>query len=259
MRKMLSNGVLSRIEKLRGGGREFSFVKTISLFGLTESETARRIASLAEKFPGIKPGFRVRFPEIHIRLYAKGDNETEIRCRMNAAVDWILEKMGKYAFSIDGSAMEEVVGGLLGVKKASVAVAESCTGGLISHLLTNVPGSSDYFLFSGVTYSDEAKIKVLGVSPSTLERYGSVHEETAKEMAEGACRVSGATYAVSTTGIAGPGGGTNDKPVGMVCIGLCAPGLLKGSRFHFSFPQRWMNKKIFAMKALDLLRLELLD
>lgn len=259
MRKMLSSGVLPQIERLRGGQREFSIVKTISSFGLTESETGQRIAGLEEKFPGIKPGLRIKFPEIHIRLYARGDNETEIGRRMDAAVSWVLEKMGKYAFSADGDSMEAVVGRLLCRKKASVAVAESCTGGLISHWLTNVPGSSDYFFFSGVAYSNEAKVKVLGVSPETLHRYGAVHEETAKEMAEGACRAAGADYAVSATGIAGPGGGTDDKPVGTVCFGLCAPGLLKGFRFHYSFQERWMNKKIFAMKALDLLRRELMD
>lgn len=160
---------------------------------------------------------------------------------------------------VDGESMEAVVGGLLRRKKASLAIAESCTGGLLSHWITNVSGSSDYFLFSGVTYSNEAKIKVLGVLPETIERYGAVHEETAKEMAEGARRVSGADYGLATTGIAGPGGGTDEKPVGTVCIGLATPDVIKGYRFNFTSGNRSMNKKIFAMKALDLLRMELLS
>ena len=176
---------------------------------------------------------------------------------MERASEWVLKKLGENAFSVDGSSMEAVVGALLSGKKATLAVAESCTGGLISHWLTNVPGSSNYFLFSGVTYSNEAKAKVLGVSSETLKRYGAVHEETAKEMAEGVRRVAGSTYGLATSGIAGPDGGTDDKPVGTVCIGLAGPHFAKGFRFFFPFDRRLRNKKIFAMKALDLLRQEL--
>jgi len=161
--------------------------------------------------------------------------------------------------------MEAVIGKLLKEKNATLSVAESCTGGLISHRLTDVvshrltdvAGSSDYFLFSGVTYSNEAKIKVLGVSPDTLRQYGAVHEETAKEMALGVKRLTGSTYGLSTSGIAGPGGGTKEKPVGTVCIGLATPREVIARRFHFSFGIREMNKTIFAVTAMELLRREL--
>jgi nicotinamide-nucleotide amidase len=153
--------------------------------------------------------------------------------------------------------MQAVVGGLLVSKQATLAVAESCTGGLISHLLTNVPGSSGYFLFSGVTYSNQAKTKVLGVSTEILRQYGAVHEEIVKKMAMGVRHVAGATYGLATSGIAGPDGGTDEKPVGTVCIGLATPHNVKGFRFVFPFNTRLMNKRIFAMKALDLLRREL--
>jgi nicotinamide-nucleotide amidase len=148
------------------------------------------------------------------------------------------------------------IGKLLCLQNAGIAIAESCTGGLISHIITNVPGSSDYFLLSCVTYSNKAKINLLGVSPETIKRYGAVHEETAKEMAQGVRRIAGATYGLSTSGIAGPGGATDDKPVGTVCIGLA---YVKGYRFNFAGNDRLTNKKIFAMKALDLLRTELLE
>jgi nicotinamide-nucleotide amidase len=154
--------------------------------------------------------------------------------------------------------MEVVVGDLLRRETATIAVAESCTGGLISHRLTNVPGSSDYFLFSAVTYSNDAKIALLGVSSSILERHGAVHVETAKMMAQGVRQVSGATYGLATTGIAGPGGGTVDKPVGTICIGLAGPEGSKSRRHFFSFENRSMNKQIFATTALDVLRRELL-
>ena len=124
-------------------------------------------------------------------------------------------------------------------------------------MLTNVPGSSGYFLFSGVTYSNEAKTKVLGVSNEVLQRYGAVHQETVKKMAQGVRRVAGTTYGLATSGIAGPDGGTDEKPVGTLCIGLATPHDVKGFRFFFPFNTRLMNKKIFAMKALDLLRREL--
>jgi nicotinamide-nucleotide amidase len=140
---------------------------------------------------------------------------------------------------------------------ATLAVAESCTGGRIANWLTDISGSSNYFLFSGVTYSNEAKVKVLGVPPETLEQYGAVHEETVKAMARGAKQISGADYAISTSGVAGPSGGTEDKPVGTVCIGLATPDTVMGRRFYFPFGRRGLNKSIFAMTALDILRREL--
>jgi nicotinamide-nucleotide amidase len=153
--------------------------------------------------------------------------------------------------------MQQVVGHLLKERTATVAVAESCTGGRIADWLTDVPGSSDYFVFSAVTYSNDSKMSVLGVPPEILEKHGAVHEETCKAMAAGARRVSGATYAISTSGIAGPSGGTEDKPVGTVCIGLATPDKVVGRRLFFPFGKRSMNKSIFGMAALDMLRKEL--
>jgi len=187
-----------------------------------------------------------------------GKTKKALNEQIEKAAEWVLQRMEKWVVSVDGASMEMAVGELLNRKKATVAVAESCTGGLISHSLTNVAGSSDYFLFSGVTYSNDAKIKVLGVSPDTLRQCGAVHEETAKEMAEGVRRVAGSTYGLSTTGIAGPGGGTDEKPVGTVCIGLAGPDGVRARRFCFSFGRRSMNKTIFAVTALNMLRRELL-
>ncbi|MBN1930706.1 MAG: CinA family nicotinamide mononucleotide deamidase-related protein [Desulfobacterales bacterium] len=259
MRSMLSNQVLPQLEKLQGPNRKFFAVKTLSTFGLTESQTEERLAGFSAKFSEIKLGLRVDFPEIQIKLYCNGRNRKRLEEIITAACKWIWPKIGRNLFSIDGGSMEGVVGKLLSEQQATLAVAESCTGGLISHLLTNVAGSSDYFLFSGVTYSNESKIRVLGVSAATLQQYGAVHTEVVKEMAEGVRRLTGATYGLSTSGIAGPGGGTDDKPVGTLCIGLSTAKSSRGCQYNFSFAQRSMNKKIFAVKALDLLRRELLD
>ena len=257
MNRMLSDIVLPRIEKHQGRAREVNLAKTISTFGLTESAIGEQLAGLTAEFPEIKLGIRAKFPEIHVTLYCRGKDDKGLDQSMGKASEWVMKKIGEKVFSDDGDSMEAVVGGLLAGKKATLAVAESCTGGLISHWLTNVPGSSEYFLYSGVTYSNESKSKLLGVSTKILERYGAVHEETVKEMAEGVRRVAGSTYGLATSGIAGPAGGTNDKPVGTVCIGVAAPHSVKGFRFFFPFYSRSRNKKIFAMTALDLLRHEL--
>lgn len=257
MRRMLSDEVLPRIKKFYGRTDELSLVKTLSTFGLNESETGELLAGLSAEFPEITPGFRSKFPEIQVKLYIRGKDEKVLREILEKASQWVFGKLGENIFSMNGSSMEAVVGGLLSGKKATIAVAESCTGGLISHMLTNVPGSSDYFLFSGVTYSNEAKTKVLGVSNQLIQQYGAVHQETVKKMAQGVRRVAGTTYGLATSGIAGPGGGTDEKPVGTLCIGLATPHDVKGFRFFSPFNTRLMNKKIFAMEALDLLRREL--
>ncbi len=143
-------------------------------------------------------------------------------------------------------------------QNATLAVAESCTGGLIADLVTNVPGSSDYFVFSAVTYANQVKVKILGVAPEILDSHGAVSEETAREMARGVKRVSGATYGLATSGIAGPGGATDGKPVGTICIGIATPDSVTGHRYRFTFDNRRMNKRIFAAMALELLRRKLL-
>ena len=259
MRRMLSDKVLPRIEKLTRKIKTFCQNRTITTFGLTEAAVNEKLNGFPDLFKELKLGLRAHFPVIQVKLYGTGEDENYLNELLYEAADWVSQKIGRRIVSVNGNSMEKVVGDLLIQKNTTIAVAESCTGGLISHLFTNVAGSSDFFLFSGVTYSNKSKIKVLGVSPSTLEEYGAVHEETAKEMAKGAQRISGATYGLSTTGIAGPDGGTESKPVGTVCIGLTTPDTAFAHRFQFSSFNRLMNKKIFAMTALDLLRRELLN
>ena len=258
MKKMLSEKVISEIFALQGGIREFSLIRNISTFGLTEAAVNENLLSIIDDYPGIKLGLRATFPEIHVKLYARGRDEKKVSELLERATESVINKLGIRVLSSKGEPMELVVGNILKTKKATLAVAESCTGGLISNMITNVPGSSDYFLFSGVTYSNDSKIKLLGVQQEIIETHGAVHEETAKEMAVCARRISGATYGLSTSGIAGPAGGTEGKPVGTICIGLATPDEVKGFRFVFQFGDRLMNKKVFAVTALDLLRREIL-
>ena len=202
---------------------------------------------------------QVRFPEIQVKLYARGDNERQQNEDLESAAQWVIERLADRVISPQGDSMEIVVGRLLREKQATLALAESCTGGLIADMLTNVSGSSDYFVFSAVTYSNQAKVVILNVSQKTILKHGAVHEETAKEMASGARNICGATYGLATSGIAGPTGGTPQKPVGTVCIAIAAPRGCFAYRFHFWFGGRKMHKQMFAAAALDVLRRELLS
>jgi len=260
MEKMLKDSVLPKIKDLKGISNKIHMVRTLVTFGLPEASVNERISGLDAKFPDLKLGLRAKFPEIHVKLYAKGENKNKIDEQIESAISWIKEKLGDRILSTNNRSMEEVVGELLKNRNETIALAESCTGGLVSHWLTNVAGSSHYFLYSGVVYSNKAKINVLGVSSETINAYGAVHEETVKEMASRAREISGATYGLSTSGIAGPDGGTDEKPVGTVCIGLATKNDVKGYRFNFTYGgRRDMNKRIFAMTALEMLRMELLE
>ena len=258
MQRMLSDTVLPQLGQIQGTKRNFFRVKTLSTFGLVESKTFERLADLERTFPEISLGLRIKFPEIQVKLYANGAHEAQLDDNLESAARWVIEKMGNKVFSRQGDSIEKTTGQLLRAKNATVAVAESCTGGLISHMLTNIPGSSEYFVFCGITYSNQAKIDILNVSVETIKTHGAVHEETVKEMASGVQRISGATYGLATSGIAGPTGGTEDKPVGTVCIGLATPHDCTGYRFHFWFGDRTLNKQVFAVAAFDVLRRELL-
>ncbi len=258
IRRMLADQVIVRIKELQGPDAGIRWIKTLSTFGLTESATGEYLDGFDQRFPQIKLGFRAIFPEIQVKFYAHGIDEEGLRAELEEAARWVYRKLGDKVFSGTGESMEKVVGNLLRQKNARMAVAESCTGGLIADLLTNVPGSSDYFVFSAVTYSNQLKMKILDVTARTLEQYGAVSEQTAKEMARGVQQISCATYGLSVSGIAGPGGATDDKPVGTVCMGLADAESVHGYRFNFTFGNRWMNKHVFATTALDLLRRKLL-
>jgi nicotinamide-nucleotide amidase len=258
MRAMLDEQVVPEVLRMHGGPREFRMTRVVSCFGLPESAVGEKVAGIADRFPAIKLGLRAKFPEIQVKLYLNGSDEANGQRMLSEAVDWVAGQLGPNAFSLTERTMAEEVGELLNQNGATLGLAESCTGGLIADWLTNTAGSSDYFLFSAVTYANAAKVNVLGVSEETLTRCGAVHEETARQMADGARRTAGATYGLAVTGIAGPGGGTPEKPVGTVCMGLSDAGQVLTRKFTINFGQRSMNKRIFAMLALDFLRRRML-
>lgn len=260
MRRMLRETVLPEMQRQPHYRHQIVKVQTLSSFGLAESVVGERMHGFVDIFPGIELGFRSKFPEIQIKLYATGDDATALEKTLEEARTWVAERIGRKLFTHQGETMEAVIAQLLTQQRATVALAESCTGGLLAHLLTNIPGSSAYFLAGAVTYANEAKQAMLGVSENTLTQYGAVSEATAGEMALGICRLTGATYGLATSGIAGPDGGTPEKPVGTVCIGLATPDSLICTRtMNYRFTQRAMNKALFAMAAMDTLRRRLLE
>jgi nicotinamide-nucleotide amidase len=246
----------------------------MTVFGLPESEVGSRLSGFQERFPDIRLGFRASFPLIEVKCMADNGQGTDADAgnrvaeagahadagtRMAGALDYIKDKLGSRLFSDQGLTMEQEVGRLLILRRETLAAAESCTGGLVSSLLTDVAGSSGYFLLSAVTYANDAKTGVLGLNPETLAARGAVSEETALEMAVGVRRLAGADWGIATSGIAGPGGGSEEKPVGTVCIGIDGPGVSRARTFRFTFGDRSMNKKIFAVMALEVLRRNLVQ
>ncbi len=254
MKQMLQNEVLPAIRKIQGDDCSHSLVKTICSFGYPESVVDEKVSGITDEYPELSLGLRATFPVIQVKLYGRHKSREILKVQLAEAGRRVSDVLGDSVYSDEGHSMEQALGKLLADKGATVAIAESCTGGLISSLLTDVPGSSDYFLFSGVTYSNATKEKVLGIPHDILVQYGAVHAETARFMALGARQVSGADYAIATSGIAGPGGGTNDRPVGTLCVGLATPKTSRGYRYNFPVRERGQNKKLFAITAMNKLR-----
>ncbi len=195
---------------------------------------------------------------IDIKATVSAPSFDEVENRLRRIELKIRRRFGRAVYGEGQETLEEAVGRLLRRRKETLAAAESCTGGLLAEKITRVPGSSDYFLQGVVTYSNESKRRVLGVKPATLARRGAVSRECAVEMARGARRRSGADWAVSVTGIAGPGGGGEKKPVGLVYIALSHRGRTS-CREHLFFGDRQRIRERAALEALEALRLRLLS
>lgn len=259
MKPMLARHVLTDLGQPQPAGGLTYRVDVVSTFGLPESAVGEKVKDLASEDQGVRIGLRVLFPEIHIRIYSQGIQPDRMEQKIVQVKEAIRQRLGKRVVSTRGAGLAETLGRMLLERGATLAIAESCTGGLMAKQLTDVPGSSGFFLLSAVTYANQTKTAVLKVAPETLQRFGAVHEATALEMAEGARRAAGADFALSTTGIAGPDGGTPEKPVGTVCIGLAAPDQTLTFRYVFAFGDRDLNRRIFAAMAFDRLRQYLLS
>jgi nicotinamide-nucleotide amidase len=231
--------------------------RTFSTFGLSESKLGELIQD-AFTTAEARVAYRAAFPRIQVRLTVEGAPGEDLEGRLDGLELRVRERIGHYVYAVGDEGMEETVGRLLRERGVTLAVAESCTGGLIGHRITDVAGSSDYFLMGLAAYSNAAKRSILGVRDETLQAHGAVSTEVAEEMAEGIRRAAGAALGVSTTGIAGPGGGTAEKPVGTVCIGLAWEGGAWSRRYDLGTRGREWIKGMTAQIALDRIRRHLL-
>jgi len=248
---MIDGYVIPELER-RDIGRKKYENKLLRTFGLRESEVAERLKGIERE--GIKIGYSAHFPEIHLRISAYGDTELEAKRLVSEVLEEIKSRLGECVFSTEGETLEEIVGRLLSQKKLTLALAESCTGGLVAHRITNVPGSSDYFERGVVSYSNESKVGVLGVPEGLIESVGAVSREVVEAMAEGVRRLANTDLGVGISGIAGPGGGTPLKPVGTVFIGISHKEKGTASRgFHFKGTREEI-KLITSEVALDWIR-----
>jgi nicotinamide-nucleotide amidase len=236
----------------RAPARRFAS-RTFSIFGLGESHIDARLAG-AFAPEEARVAFRAAFPRMQVRLTVTSGAGDDLEARLDALEVRVRDRLGHHVYAVGDEGMEETVGRLLRARGLTLALAESCTGGLIGDRITDVPGSSDYFRLGVAAYADEVKQAVLGVSAQTLEAHGAVSQETARAMAEGVRRAAGADVGLSTTGVAGPGGGTPEKPVGTVCVSLAWDGGTWSKRYDLGERGREWVKGMTAQIALDRLR-----
>ncbi|QJA06303.1 CinA family nicotinamide mononucleotide deamidase-related protein [Thermosulfurimonas marina] len=231
------------------------FVRTLRFFDLREAEINQAVRE--RDLSGVEVGFYPVFPEVRVTLISRAKNLEEARKRVFSLVEFLRGRFPEHLFGEDEEELPAALGKLLRERSQTLSLAESCTGGLASSLVTRIPGSSDYFLGGAVTYANQAKKEILGVPERFLRLFGAVSREVARAMAEGVRRRFGATYGLSVTGIAGPGGGSPEKPVGTVWMGLSTP--TETVARHFLFPgTRHEIQTLAAYTLLDWLRRYLL-
>ena len=251
--RMLPEGVIPVLQRHFPQPVAQSVKQTIKTFGLSEAAVDERLAEVNFNALEVAVGFYPIFPENHIVLIARADTREQAQKNLQTAQDEVTARLKDCIFAYGDQTLEEIVAQELTDKKLTIALAESCTGGLIANRLTDVSGSSVFFERGLVTYSNEAKIGLLGVPAGIIAAHGAVSEETARLMAEGVRKLAGTDLGLSSTGIAGPTGGSKEKPVGTVYIAL-ADGAETFCR-HYAY--RWdrkRNKMVSAEAALILLK-----
>ena len=251
-RRLLKESVIPKI-KQHDPSLPLTCYRVFKLYGLKEPSIAEKFKALRGKTGKAVVGFYPRFPENHITVTLKGNNRNELEQEMDRIEGEIRSVFDFYIFATDNQTMEDATGDLLIEKGLSVSVAESCTGGMVGSRFTNVPGSSGYFMGGVVAYSNECKVRLIHVRQKTLDTYGAVSTETAEEMAVGVREVTGSDISVSVTGIAGPEGGSREKPVGTVCFGLASKDSVLSGRYLFSGDRRHVRINASTM-AIDWIR-----
>jgi nicotinamide-nucleotide amidase len=231
-------------------------VRTIRMTGLSESAADSKVGDLLKSPPPLTVGIYAKPALVELKIMAKAANEIQARVLLDKADAKITSRLGKYIFGRDDETLEGAVGALLSRAHKTIAVAESCTGGLISSRITDVPGSSAYFKTGIVAYSNDIKTRLLGVRGATLREHGAVSRQTAVEMADRVRSLAGADIGLSVTGIAGPSGAVKDKPVGLVYIAFSSADRTICREFRFR-GEREVIKFRSSQAALDLIRISL--
>lgn len=251
MRPMFTASVASTLEKR--AGNVFLRRRKLSIFGLTESATDEIAAPVYTRYENPTTTILFDRGQIELHLAASGGSVGETESLLDKVQAELLEVLGLHVFSTSGATMEEVVGCMLRERRKTLATAESCTGGLLASKITDVAGSSEYFIEGVVSYANEAKVDLLGVPAELIETHGAVSEEVARAMAVGIRRRAATDIGIGITGIAGPGGGSEAKPVGLVFVGMATEAGCDVRRFQLP-GDRMMIRHLSAQAALDMIR-----
>lgn len=253
MQRMFEEQVTPRIRELSPNDSHQIRLRT---FGMPESVVGEKLAGIEASFRsasgGVTIGYRAHFPEIEVKVLAHGKDKPDAHDIASRAAAEVRSRLAEVLYGEGEDTFPGVVGRALRTRGWTLAVAESCTGGLVGHLLTREAGASDYLLLDAVTYANSAKQAVLGVDEDALRGHGAVSAEVASRMAEGARRVSGADVALAITGIAGPTGGTETKPVGLVYLAVATPKGTVVKERQFQYADRTLIQTIAAYAGLAL-------
>ncbi len=257
MQQLLIEEVLPKLSTWHENHRLATYQRIFRIFNLPETEVNRRIETL-DLSGDVHIGYYPVFPEVHLSLTVRDKKNNNAKRLFKSSCKAVNTVLGDSIYGCDRESMEKVVGKLLLDNNLKLAVAESCTGGMICQKITNTPGSSAYLLGGVVSYSNSLKALYLGVSSSLLEKYGAVSREVAEEMAVGVRAKSNADIGLAVTGIAGPDGGSAEKPVGTVYIAIATSEENWVTKFHFQ-GDRNQIREITAQSGLDLIRKYLLQ
>jgi len=257
MKGMMNDFVVPKLlEKTLVSGKVIK-KSVLQTTGIPESTLYEKFGNLDELLDGAKLAFLPSVLGVKLRITVEAEDEETAKNKLGEIEQKIRAKAGRFIFGKDDDTLEEVIGRLLKERELKIATAESCTGGLIAHTLTNVAGSSDYFERGVVCYSNASKVEILKVNEDALIKHGAVSQEVAMQMAEGVKSTSGTDIGLAVTGIMGPTGATTDKPVGLVYIGYCDEKVCTVKKFVFG-NERLLNKERTMQAALDMVRRQLL-
>lgn len=251
---MFTDHVLPKLKAI--AGEVYVKRRILRVSGLGESAVDEIAAPIYTAYTGVQTSILFNRSDVEIHIAASADSSHEAEAVAERLANELAAALGKAVFAMDGETMEEIVGLRLKERSETVSVAESCTGGLIGSRLTDVPGSSAYFIEGAVTYSNESKIRALGVAPEIINAHGAVSAECAEAMAVGMRMHAGTDHAISVTGIAGPGGGSDEKPVGTVFIGYAGANGVKSVKIVLP-GDRYLIRWRASQAALDYLRRQL--